>query len=96
MSKCQQAIRELAGAMRDTSGNLALLSGIMPDDVATTVLCKAKDEWHHNREFDCDIAVSVLKRQTNLWLNDSCQRYADVGAQKNVDRANSLWLQARC
>ncbi len=31
MTKGQQAIRVLAGAMRDTTGNLAVLPGIFPD-----------------------------------------------------------------
>lgn len=30
MTKGQQAIRELAGAMRDTTGNLPMLPGIFP------------------------------------------------------------------
>ena len=37
MSKGQQAIRELAGAMRDTTGNLPMLPGIFPDYAAPIV-----------------------------------------------------------
>jgi putative SOS response-associated peptidase YedK len=37
MSKGQQAIRELAGAMRDTTGNLPVLPGIFPDYAAPIV-----------------------------------------------------------
>ena len=37
MSKGQQAIRELAGAMRDTTGNLPILPGIFPDYAAPIV-----------------------------------------------------------
>ena len=37
MTKGQQAIRELAGAMRDTTGNLPMLPGIFPDYAAPIV-----------------------------------------------------------
>ena len=37
MSKGQQPIRELAGAMRDTTGNLPMLPGIFPDYAAPIV-----------------------------------------------------------
>lgn len=37
MTKGQQAIRELAGAMRDTTGNLPMLPGIFPDYPAPIV-----------------------------------------------------------
>jgi len=37
MNKGQQAIRELAGAMRDTTGNLPMLPGIFPDYAAPIV-----------------------------------------------------------
>lgn len=37
MSKDQQAIRELAGAMRDTTGNLPMLPGLFPDYAAPIV-----------------------------------------------------------
>ena len=37
MTKGQQAIRELAGAMRDTTGNLPMLPGIFPDHAAPIV-----------------------------------------------------------
>lgn len=37
MSKGQQAIRELAGAMRDITGNLPMLPGIFPDYAAPIV-----------------------------------------------------------
>ena len=37
MTVGQQAIRELAGAMRDTTGNLPMLPGIFPDYAAPIV-----------------------------------------------------------
>jgi putative SOS response-associated peptidase YedK len=37
MSKGQQAIRELPGAVRDTAGNLPMLPGIFPDYAAPIV-----------------------------------------------------------
>jgi hypothetical protein len=40
-TKGQAAIREIARAMRDTSGNLPLLPGIFPYQVAPTVRTRA-------------------------------------------------------
>jgi len=37
LTKGQQAIRDLAGAMRDTTGNLPLFPGIFPDYAAPIV-----------------------------------------------------------
>jgi hypothetical protein len=42
MTKGQAAICEIARAMRDTTGNLPLLPGIFPDQVAP-VVCTARD-----------------------------------------------------
>lgn len=60
MTKGQQAIRELAGAMRDTTGNLPMLPGIFPDYAAPIV------------RTGTDGALGIVARGSKLdWVGDN-------------------------
>ena len=65
LTKGQQAIRDLAGAMRDTTGNLPLFPGIFPD-YAAPIVRNAPD------------GVRELSKQSRLW---SCRAPVPVRAQ---------------
>lgn len=74
MTKGQQAIRELARAMRDTTGNLPPLPGIFPDQSAPIVRNSAEGRELVMARWGMPSPKFVLKNRTTVVLASTCNR----------------------